>query len=70
VARSRQNGFMTSYITGNAETIRQKIVHTIQSADLNGMMLIFPDYIEDLRFFGTNVLPGVRDSLGVSIAAE
>ena len=72
VARSRQNGFMTSYLAGNAETIRQKVVHTIQSADLDGMMLIFPDYADDLRFFGTDVLPGVRRSLGVdaAIAAE
>jgi hypothetical protein len=27
------------------------------------MMLMFPDYIEDQRFFGEQVLPGVRKDL-------
>jgi len=69
VARSKRNGFMTSYLAGSAETIRQKIVHTIQTAELDGMMLIFPDYVEDLRFFGESILPGVRSSLDVTQAA-
>ncbi len=64
VTRSTRNGFMTSYIAGSADTLRQKIEHTIRSADLNGMMLIFPDYVEDLRFFGEAVLPKVRVGLG------
>jgi pyrimidine oxygenase len=69
VARSRRNGFMTSYLAGSADTIQQKIVHTITTAELDGMMLIFPDYVEDLKFFGENVLPGVRRNLGVAAAA-
>lgn len=68
ITRARRNGFMTSYLAGSAETIRQKIVHTIEMADLNGMMLIFPDYVEDLRFFGENILPAVRRSLGGAMA--
>jgi pyrimidine oxygenase len=63
VTRARRDGFMTSYLAGGAETIRQKIVHTIETADLDGMMLIFPDYVQDLRFFGENILPAVRGSL-------
>jgi pyrimidine oxygenase len=59
---------MTSYLAGSAETIRQQIVHTMEMAELDGMMLIFPDYVEDLRFFGENILPTVRSSLGRAAA--
>ena len=64
VARSRRDGFMTSYLHGTADSIRQQIVHTIKTAQLDGMMLIFPDYVQDLRYFGESILPGVRESLG------
>jgi pyrimidine oxygenase len=63
VSRARGNGFMTSYIAGSAETIRQKVEHTIRTADLDGMMLIFPDYVDDLRHFGESVLPSLRRNL-------
>jgi pyrimidine oxygenase len=69
VARVRRNGFMNSYLAGSAETIRQKIVYTMETAELDGMMLIFPDYVDDLRFFGENVLPALRLSLGPGVAA-
>ncbi len=66
VARAKRSGFMTSYLAGSAETIRQKIVHTIQTAQLDGMMLIFPDYDQDLRFFGDEILPNLRRSFGAT----
>jgi pyrimidine oxygenase len=69
VARARRNGFMNSYFAGSAETIRQKVVHTMETAELDGMMLIFPDYVDDLRFFGENVLPALRLNLGRPMAA-
>jgi pyrimidine oxygenase len=43
--------------------LRQKIEYTLRSCDMNGMMLIFPDYIDDLKLFGTDVLPRLRASL-------
>jgi len=60
VSRAKKDAFMTSVIWGSPETLRQKIEHTMRSCDMNGMMLIFPDYIEDLKFFGTEVLPRLR----------
>jgi pyrimidine oxygenase len=62
VARAR-DAFMTSVIFGSSETVRQKIEYTLRSCDMNGMMLIFPDYIDDLKLFGTDVLPRLRASL-------
>lgn len=62
VARAR-DAFMTSVIAGSAETLRQKIEHTITAGGVDGMMLVFPDYIEDLKMFGADVLPRLRASL-------
>ncbi len=68
VSRAR-DAFMTSSIVGSPKTIRQKIEHTIRSADLDGMMLIFPDYIEDLKLFGTEILPELRKDLHSHVLA-
>jgi pyrimidine oxygenase len=59
VSRAR-DVFMSSVIHGAPDTIRQKIEHTLSSGDVDGMMLIFPDYIEDLKVFGTDILPRLR----------
>ena len=63
VARSRQ-AFMSSKPVGSAETIARRIVDTVRSADLDGMMLVFPDFIEDLKGFGERILPLVRHEIG------
>ena len=65
VLRARQ-GFMTPMIAGSPETLRRKLVETVRSAELDGVMFIFPDFIEDQKFFGERVLPGLRDELGTS----
>ena len=63
IARSRQ-AFMSSKLVGSAETIAQKIVDTVRAADLDGMMLVFPDFVGDLKGFGERILPLVRRELG------
>lgn len=63
VARSRQ-AFMSSKLVGSAETIARQIVDTMRAADLDGMMLVFPDFVEDLKGFGERILPLVRRELG------
>jgi pyrimidine oxygenase len=55
-----QQAFMAAVVHGSAETLRRRIGETIRAGDLDGMMLMFPDFIEDQRFFGERVLPGVR----------
>jgi alkanesulfonate monooxygenase SsuD/methylene tetrahydromethanopterin reductase-like flavin-dependent oxidoreductase (luciferase family) len=42
---------------GSAETIAQQLLAVIEAGDLDGFVLTFPDFIEDLRFFGQRVLP-------------
>lgn len=59
VLRAQQT-FMTPLMSGSPATLRRKIGELIRDADLDGMMFIFPDFIEDQRFFGEHVLPGLR----------
>jgi pyrimidine oxygenase len=42
---------------GSAEAIAQQLQEVIEAGDLDGFVLTFPDFIEDLRFFGERVLP-------------
>jgi pyrimidine oxygenase len=57
-----QEGFMSGRVCGSPDTLRQRLEETIRTADLDGMMLIFPDYIPDLEAFGRDVLPKLRQS--------
>jgi pyrimidine oxygenase len=59
VLRARET-FMTPVLSGSPATLRRKIGDTIRGADLDGMMFIFPDFIEDQKFFGEQVLPELR----------
>ena len=63
VSRSRA-GFMTSRLAGTPESLSEQIIGTLKAADLDGMMLIFADYIGDLRTVGEEVLPVVRRAFG------
>ena len=60
VVRAR-DAFMTSVIAGTPRMIERQIGETLEAAELDGMMLVFPDYVEDLRIFGTEILPGLRE---------
>ncbi len=59
-ARAR-DAFMTSVIAGSPATIIDRIGAMLDTAELDGMMLIFPDYIADLKIFGEEILPALRE---------
>jgi pyrimidine oxygenase len=61
VVRARE-GFMSTRVVGGPETLRQRIEDTIRTGDLDGLMLIFPDYLPDMAMFGSEVLPLLRQS--------
>ncbi|MEL5990538.1 LLM class flavin-dependent oxidoreductase [Microbacterium phosphatis] len=55
-----EEAFQTPYVTGTAETISERILTVLDTAELDGLMLIFPDYLEDMPAFGEGVLPALR----------
>lgn len=61
VARAK-SAFMCETISGSLESIVARIRHIVEVTGIDGMMLTFPDYIEDLRFFGEKVLPALRST--------
>ena len=59
IANAR-SGFMTSRLIGSAATVAEKSIALLETCDLDGMMLIFPDYIASLPIYAAEVLPRVR----------
>ena len=52
--------FQTPYVAGSAQTITEHIRYIMREADLDGLMLIFPEYDRDMLVFGESVLPALR----------
>jgi pyrimidine oxygenase len=55
-----EKAFQTPYITGSPDTVVTRIRDIVSTAELDGLMLIFPDYHADLPRFGTDALPALR----------
>ncbi|MHA7987424.1 LLM class flavin-dependent oxidoreductase [Rathayibacter sp. CAU 1779] len=53
--------FQTPYVAGSAETVLDHIEYIVREADLDGLMLIFPEYDDDILEFGRTVLPVLRE---------
>lgn len=52
--------FQTAYVAGSAQTVTEHIEYIVGEADLDGLMLIFPEYDQDMVLFGETVLPALR----------
>jgi pyrimidine oxygenase len=52
--------FQTAYVAGSAATVTEHIEYIVREADLDGLMLIFPEYDQDMLLFGETVLPALR----------
>ncbi|WP_300678773.1 LLM class flavin-dependent oxidoreductase [Nocardioides sp.] len=55
-----EKAFQVPYVAGAADTVAAEIRRLVAAADLDGLMLIFPDYLSDLPLFGRTVLPQLR----------
>ena len=45
---------------GAPSTCAEQVEQFLREAELDGLMLIFPDYVEGLTVFGNEMLPGLR----------
>ncbi|ATU71777.1 Pyrimidine monooxygenase RutA [Gluconacetobacter sp. SXCC-1] len=55
-----RSGFMAPFTAGSPATVCEQISAKIDNADLDGLMLIFPDYESGLRKLSQSVLPALR----------
>jgi pyrimidine oxygenase len=56
----QQGAFMTQTVVGSPATCRDRIEDFLDYCELDGLMLIFPDYVEGLEMFGADILPDLR----------
>jgi pyrimidine oxygenase len=52
-----QGPFMTQTMVGSPATCAEKVEHYMDYCELDGLMMIFPDYVEGLKMFGSEILP-------------
>lgn len=55
-----EDAFQTAYVAGSAATVTEHIEYIVAEAELDGLMLIFPEYDQDMVLFGDTVLPALR----------
>ena len=51
---------MTQTVVGSPKSCAAQIEEFLRYCELDGLMLIFPDYVEGLTMFGSEILPGLR----------
>jgi pyrimidine oxygenase len=56
-AAEAQGPFMTQTAVGSPATCGEKVEEFLDYCELDGLMLIFPDYVEGLKMFGSEILP-------------
>ena len=56
----QQGAFMTQTVVGSPASCREQVEEFITYCELDGLMLIFPDYVEGLQMFGSEMLPGLQ----------
>lgn len=52
--------FMTHTVAGTPETCFEKLREQIEGCELDGVMMIFPDYVKGLTTMGAEVLPKLK----------
>jgi pyrimidine oxygenase len=55
-----RSGFMSSHLVGSPQTIAGRLNDLLGGGDLDGVMLIFPDYLEGVPLFAEQVMPVIR----------
>ena len=56
----QQGAFMTQTAVGSPATCADQVRQFLDYCELDGLMLIFPDYVEGLEMFGADILPGLK----------
>jgi pyrimidine oxygenase len=57
-----QGPFMTKTVVGAPSTCAAQIEAMVRDCELDGLMLIFPSYVEGLEMFAAEILPGLREA--------
>lgn len=58
--QNARSSFMSARIIGSPETIARQLIEMIDKCELDGVMLIFPDYLKSMPIFAREILPKIR----------
>lgn len=53
--------FMTPHVLGSPDTVIAQLSEVFEVSGIDGLMLIFPDYLQSIARFGEEVLPVLRE---------
>ncbi len=58
--QNARSSFMSARIIGSIETVTERLITMIETCHLDGMMLIFPDYLTAMPIFADAIMPRIR----------
>jgi pyrimidine oxygenase len=58
--QNARSSFMSARIIGSAETVTRRLIEMMELCHLDGMMLIFPDYLKSMPIFAREIMPQIR----------
>jgi pyrimidine oxygenase len=58
--QNARSSFMSAKIIGSAATVTQRLIEMLERCDLDGIMLIFPEYLQSMPIFAREILPQLR----------
>ena len=61
---SARSAILAPHAAGSPATVADRISTLMETAALDGLMLIFPEYLDGLRRLGDEILPTLRDRFG------
>ncbi len=62
--QSARSAFMSPRVVGSPETVAARLIELIESCELDGLMLVFPDYIASMPVFAAEIMPRIRARFG------
>jgi pyrimidine oxygenase len=57
---SARSSFMTPRLIGSPQSVADQAITLLEQAELDGLMVIFPDYLHDMKIFAEQVAPKIR----------
>ena len=58
--KKARSPFMAPHVAGSPDTVIERIGELLEVSGLDGLMLIFPDYISAMPLFAEQVMPKLR----------
>jgi pyrimidine oxygenase len=58
--QNARSSFMSAHLIGAPDTLTRRLIAMIEQCDLDGVMLIFPDYLKSMPIFAREIMPHIR----------